>query len=641
MKSYIKSFIIIAAVLIIPISTFAAGDNTMTLKPVSYSKVEITDKFWKKRMETNRTVTIPLMLDLLDSTKSIQNIELAGKHAREGFIGPPWTDSDVYKAIEAASYSLSTTPDPELDARLDEIIEKIAKAQQPDGYINSYFQVVEPENKFVDLALKHELYTAGHLFEAAVAHYEATNKRTLLDVAVKMADHIDSIFGDSDGKSMGYPGHPEIELALIKLWRATGEKRYIDLAWFFLDNRGKGIFNVDPSLPLKSDYFQDDMPIRDHSEIKGHAVRALYLFSGVADVLVHKPDAGLDSMLDRVWSNAAGKRMYITGGMGPGGGIEGFTTDYDLPNLSAYQETCASIAMAMWSQRMGLLRGKSEYFDVMERALYNGSLDGVSLDGKKFFYANPLASIGNVERSDWFGCACCPPNISRTIASIGGYIYAADDDTIQMNMYIGNKLDVQLGDNRVQLKVKTNYPWDGKVSIELRPENAKVFELRLRIPEWCKKPSLTVNGKKQKVSSLDKGFISIKREWCYGNEVILNMPMKVQMMESHPKVVENKGRIAIQRGPLVYCFEEIDQKSLLRDIYIPEDTEFKTKWEPDLLGGIVVIKGEARAAEQDANAEKLYREADKGKKTTVTAIPYYSWSNRKPTPMEVWMPVCK
>lgn len=616
----------------------------MGLKQVSYKNVHILDKFWRPRMEINSKTTIPLLFDFLEKTNSIRNIELASQRKREGFTGPFWTDSDVYKAIEAASYSLAKMPNPALEARIDEIIAKVAAAQEPDGYINSYFQVVEPNARFTDLATKHELYTAGHLFEAAVAYYDATGKKTLLDVAIKMADHIDSVFGDAPGKRMGYPGHPEIELALIKLWRATGEVRYLNLAWFFISNRGERLLGASDKGPFDCTFYMDDVPIRDHDQIKGHAVRALYLLTGIASILNIKDDEALDRMLDRVWANAVGKRMYITGGMGPGGGIEGFTIDYDLPNLSAYQETCASIAMVMWSHAMGLIRARSTYFDVMERALYNGALAGISLDGSRFFYTNPLASKGNVRRSEWFECACCPPNIARLLASVGGYAFALGDNSIWVNLYIGSEVDVQIDDCPINMKVKTNYPWDGKVKIQLAPDKPTAFDLVLRIPGWCsQKPSLKINGIEEDPTPGENGYLAISREWSMGDTVELKLAMGIHRMESHPNVVNNHGCVALQRGPIVYCLEEIDQDMPMKldDIYIPYDVRLRSNWRPDMLGGIVIIKGDGKAFLWDEDMDWLYQELDLGTDTTITAIPYYAWNNRQPCPMKVWIPYCK
>ncbi|MHB1456816.1 MAG: glycoside hydrolase family 127 protein [Armatimonadota bacterium] len=638
----IRSAALISGLCLISLTTInipkTYGDTLMKLHAITYNQVQITDDFWQPQMETNRKITIPYMLDMLEKTNSIKNFELAAQHATEGYTGPPWADSDVYKALETASYALATHPDPALDHRIDGIIAKISAAQQDDGYINTCFQVQLVGERWTDLALKHEMYTAGHMFEAAVAHFQATGKRTFLDVAIRMADHIDSVFGDAPGKRIGYCGHPEIELALIKLWHVTGEKRYFDLASFFVEQRGQGLLKVPPPTPLDSVYFLDDMPIREHKTIKGHAVRALYLFSSVADIAMETGDRGLIDMLETVWRNTVELRMYVTGGVGPGGGIEGFTHDYDLPNLNAYQETCASVGMAMWNQRMGILHGDAKYIDIMEKSLYNGVLAGISLDGMKFYYSNPLSSAGDFERSEWFGCACCPPNVARTISMIGGYIYAAGDDSILVNLYIGNKAQIKVGSNSVNISMKTDYPWNGKVKIKIDPKQPATFALKLRIPSWCTKASADVNGEGIVKPAIDKGYMVINREWQPGDVVDLNLPMDVMQMEAHPRAVEDLNRLALQRGPLVYCIEGCDQSAPISKIAVPRGAKFRAVKKPDLLGGIVTLQGEGLVAPKWSNPDALYLPAQPDVKTPVSAIPYYAWNNRGKHAMEVWIP---
>lgn len=400
------------------------------LTPVPFTQVEIKDRFWAPKQEVNRRVSLPHSLDMLEESGTIHNFELAAQGARTGFKGFVFMDSDAYKSLEAISFSLATHPDPVLEKRVDAVIATIAKAQMPDGYIDTYYEINAPDKRFTNLRDNHELYCMGHLIEAGVAHHRATGKRTLLDVAIKAANKIDSVFGE--GKRMGYPGHPELELALVKLANETGDQRYFNLAKFFVSNRGSKYFAIEHKTPLDQydgTYWQDQVPIRDQETMVGHAVRDGYLLSGVTDVMAKTEDPGLVAMVDRVWSSATGKRMYVTGGIGASGANEGFTTDYDLPNFTAYQETCASVAMAMWNERLANLYGDSKYADLMELALYNGVLAGGSLDGTKYFYVNPLASRGGHHRSGWFSCACCPPNEARTLASIGGYAYAWDNRT--------------------------------------------------------------------------------------------------------------------------------------------------------------------------------------------------------------------
>lgn len=623
-------------------ATAQSGSDLARLKAVPFNQVQINDSFWTPRRETNRLVSIPHNLDMLVKAGNIRNFELAAAHEHTGYSGPVFMDSDLYKGMEAASYSLATNPDPALDKRLDGIIEKIAAAQQPDGYLNTHFLVVAPDQRWKNLRDWHELYCAGHLFEAAAAHYQATGKRSLLNIATKYADYIDSVFGNAPGKRMGYPGHPEIELALVKLWRVTGEKRYFELARFFIENRGRKFFAEEHKTPLdKYDgtYWQDDVPIYDHKNIKGHAVRAAYLLSGTVDVAAETGDARLLQMVHRVWRNTAEKNMYLTGGIGPSASNEGFTEDYDLPNMTAYQETCASVAMAMWNHRLALLYGEARYADLVERSLYNGVLDGVSLDGTKFFYVNPLASTGNHHRSDWFGCACCPPNVARTLSSLGGYAYATSPDTLWVNLYIQGSVKAEVAGHKIDLAVKTDYPWDGKITLTPGVEANLKFALKLRIPGWCDEFKATVDGKQIKAPIVQKGYLIIDREWRKGDAVVLNLSMPVRRIQANPAVREDAGLLAIQRGPLVYCVEESDQQEKLDSIALPVSAELKPEKRPGLLGGVVVLTGMAQARPDTDWHGALYKSMPAPKQTPITAIPYYAWDNRTACPMKVWLPV--
>ena len=611
------------------------------LKPVSLKDVEISDRFWAPRQETLRKVTIPHLFKMLEKAGNINNFRLARDKAHEGYSGPYWMDSDLYKAIEAAAYVLAKHPDPDLEKQLDDIISLIASAQLSDGYLNTYFEVVEPDKRWTNLMACHEMYCAGHLFEAAVAYYEATGKRNLLDVAVRFADHIDSIFGE--GKRLGYCGHPEIELALVKLWKATGEKRYFDLARFFILKRGSKYFAQEHNIPLDQydgRNVQDDVPIKEQKEIVGHAVRAGYLMAGAVDVGRETNDDELLQAVLRIWRNATQKRMFITGGIGSSSANEGFTTDYDLPNLTAYQETCASCAMVFWAHRLALLYGDSQFVDVMERALYNGALAGISLSGDHFFYVNPLESKGGYKREEWFGCACCPPNIARLIASLGNYIYAQSDDEIWVNLYVQGKANIELGGKKVGLEVVGDYPWDGHMIFFLHPSESFEFSLYLRVPGWCRGAEVRVNGKKEENPRIEKGYIVLRRAWKEGDKVEIDLPMPVEKMVAHPEVKDDLGKIALQRGPLVYCFEEQDQNAPLNYIYLSLDSDFKPKWEKDLLGGIVALDGEGMACEGVEWKEQLYQAVNpRMKKVKVRAIPYYAWDNREPGAMKVWMPL--
>lgn len=613
----------------------------MRLKEVPLTDVEIHDAFWSPRLETNRTATIPHCMNMLEQKGYMRNFELAAAGAREGYSGPVFMDSDAYKVFEAASYSLATHPDPVLENRLDEMLAKVAAAQMKDGYLNTHFQVNEPDKRWTNLRDKHELYCAGHLIEAAVAHYKATGKRTLLDVAIRFADHIDSVFGDGPGKRMGYPGHPEIELALVKLWRLTGEKRYFNLARFFIENRGQKFFAKEHNIPLdKYDgtNLQDNMPIRQYHDIVGHAVRACYLMAGVVDVASETGDEGLLKMVNRTWRSAALKRMYITGGVGSSAAGERFTVDYDLPNLTAYQETCATIAMVFWNHRMNLLYGDAKYADIVETALYNGVLAGVSLVGNRFFYVNPLTSMGNHHRSEWFGCACCPPNVARILASLGNYVCALSEDALWLNLYIQGKIKTRLGGKELHLDITTDYPWEGDVKVAIQSAPPQRFGLRLRIPGWCSDYSVRINGAPLQETKIDHGYLVLEREWKAGDQVELKFAMPVRMVEAHPLVKEDVWHVALQRGPIVYCLEDCDQEVSVTAIGIPRDSTFTPQKCENLLGGVVVLKGRGEIYGDDNWTGRLYRTYVGPKPLTVTAIPYCVWDNRQPGAMKVWIP---
>lgn len=613
------------------------------LRAIPFTQVRIRDRFWAPRQETNRTVSIPHSLRQLEKVGNIRDLELAASGARSGYMGPVFIDSDLYKALEAVSYALAAHPDAELEAKLDAIIAKIAAAQWPDGYLNTWYQVNAPEKRWTNLRDDHELYCAGHLFEAAAAHYQATGKRTLLDVAARFADHIDSVFGEGEGKRMGYCGHPEIELALFKLGRVTGEKRYLDLARFFIESRGSKFFATEHGIdPEKYDggYWQDNVPIRGHRHVIGHAVRMVYLMAGATDLAAMTGDPGLIGMLDRVWRNTTERNMYVTGGIGSSAANEGFTVDYDLPNFSAYQETCASVAMVMWAHRLNLLHGDARYADAMERSLYNGVLAGVSLDGTRFFYVNPLASRGNHHRKEWYGCACCPPNVTRTLAQLGGYACAVSPGALWVNLYAAGSIETELDGKKVALAVATDYPWDGTVRLSPKPDSPSRFQLRLRVPGWCSGESVRVNGTPVENPVRESGYIVLDREWKSGDEVVLDLPMPVRRIAAHPHVKENTGRLAIQRGPLVYCLEGVDHEAEVHRIALAPDAPLTPEHRPDLLGGVVVLKGEGTVdAGKTDWTRRLYAPAPETTTVAVTAVPYYAWDNRAAGDMAVWIPV--
>jgi uncharacterized protein len=601
------------------------------LNPVPFSNVDIDSGFWSPRLETNRTVSIPHNLDTCEGR--IDNFRHAcGDTPLYGdFKGHIFHDSDLYKVLEGVAYSLHTHPDPELEARLDAVIDLIARAQQEDGYVNTWFTVAEPDRRWTNLVHAHELYCAGHMFEAAVAHYRATGKTTFLDVACNFADYIDEVFGDEPGKRHGIPGHPELELALVKLWRATGEDRYLELARFFVEEHGN-----DEHRSLMGGYCQDHLPVREQTEPVGHAVRFLYFFSGVADLAVVDGDQGYIDAMEGLWSYINDKKMYVTGGVGVQGHGEGFARAYYLPNHDAYCETCASIGMIFWNHRLALLHGEGRYADIVETCLYNGAISGIALDGTKFFYVNPLASRGGHHRQPWFGCACCPTNVVRFISSIGQYAYGSmqNGDGVAVLQYVGGEGSVELNGGSVRLIQETNYPWEGAVAITVEPDSVETFTVQLRIPGWCEGASIQLNGEPIDLEPVD-GFVSIRRLWSKGDKIELDFPMPVRRIAAAPEVEENVGRLTTARGPIVYCLEDVDNPCFVDQVAIPEDAEFAVTHEPDLLGGVTTLttRGVQQAIVQTHDGLDIDEI-----KANLKAIPYYAWDNREPGRMVVWTP---
>jgi len=612
------------------------------LNPVPFNRVRISDGFWAPRMTVNREQTLPAQYKQLCETGRIDAFLLRWKPGEEPKPHIFW-DSDVAKWIEAASYSLTTHPDPELDRLLDEVIGKIAGAQQEDGYLNVFFTIVEPENRFKFLSWAHELYCAGHLMEAAVAHFQATGKRSLLDVMTRYADHIDSVFGP--GKRSGAPGHEEVELALYKLHKVTGEERYLNLSRFFINQRGQtpSVFDIekqDGNLQHpQREYYQDHLPAREQSEAVGHAVRATYLYSAMADVAGETGDAELLRACERLWDDLTLKKMYVTGGIGSTRDNEGFTSAYDLPNDTAYAETCAAIGLVFWAWRMLQFSGDARYADVMERALYNGTISGVSLDGTGFFYVNPLESNGSHHRQDWFGCACCPPNIARLLASLGGYVYSESDTDLYVHLYVQGEATVRVAGQEMRVVQETKYPWDGAVRVKVTPQRAARFGLNLRIPGWCTGARLKVDGEDvDMVGLVRKGYVRLEREWTGGEVVELTLAMPVQRLEAYPSVRHDRGRVALQRGPIVYCLEQTDNSAPLWQVSLPRAVALDAGFEPGLLGGVVVVTAEALVDEEKGWDGQLYRLADaRTAPCRITAVPYCVWDNREAGQMLVWV----
>jgi uncharacterized protein len=622
----------------------AAPRSLARLQAVPYRSVEVRDTFWSGRQATNRTVTVPHLFAMLREHGYVSNFERAAQGLEGGYRGPVYMDSDVYKSLEAAAYVLGAGGGSGLEADFEAWVERIRRAQQPDGYVNTYY-AVNRKPRFTNLQDHHEIYCAGHLIEAGVAHFEATGSRSLLDVAVRYADLLARTFGDGPGQRAGYPGHPEAELALFRLGRTTGERRYFDLARFFLEHRGEGFFAKEQgqraSHDLDGTYYLDHVKIRDHRIITGHAVRALYLLSGAADLLRETGDPGLLAMMDRVWANATEKRLFITGGLGSSSLNEGFTNDYDLPNLSAYQESCASLAAGMWAHRLALLHGDARYADLVERAFYNAVAAGVSLEGRTFFYANPLASDGTQHRRPWYGTACCPPNLARVIAALGGYGYATSERELYVNLYSGGQVEATLAGGKARVEVETDYPWEGRVTFRVVEAPEGGFGLCLRAPGWCTGPiGLRRNGAPLATPRPERGYLALTSPLRAGDLVELDLPMPVRKVEADPRVEEASGRVALQRGPLVYCAEQADQDRPLATLALPQGAAVRAERAANVMGGVVRLVADAVAFEPETPEGELYRESPyprRSRPATLTAVPYGTWDNRTAGPMKIWI----
>lgn len=627
-------------------TTAAPSQSLQELYPVGYSQVTISDTFWKPKMETVAKATLYACVNYTqDKTGRIRNFEKAAHHSGQ-HEGIYYDDSDVYKALEAIAYSLKNRPDATLQKIADDWIDKIAAAQLPDGYLNTYYELTDITKRWTDME-KHEDYCAGHLIEAGIAYYNSTGKDKLLNTAIRLANHIDSTFRLRNRPWVS--GHQEIELALMKLYHHTGDKRYLELSRWFLEQRGKGngrgvIWDEwkDP------DYCQDKLPVKDQRKITGHAVRAMYLYTGTADVAAVTNDAGYIRAMDSVWQDVISHHLYVTGGIGAQSTNEGFGKPYDLPNETAYCETCASVGMVFWNQRMNMLTANAKYIDVLERSLYNGALDGLSLSGDHFFYGNPLTSYGNRTRREWFGTACCPSNIARLVASLGNYVYGTSTGGLWVNLYVGNEANVVIGKNKIALTMETAYPWKGHVQIKLAPEKVQDFALHLRLPGWLKEPApgnlysyerelkaeptVKVNGEAVSYPTKD-GYAVIQRKWKRGDVVSLEFPMEVRRILSHDNVRQNRGRVALQYGPLVYCVEGVDNSEAALNVVVPPGTRFETRYEASLLGGVNTISFEAPVVVIAKDGQSVTTEKIKFK-----AIPYFSWNNRGASTMQVWMP---
>ena len=622
--------------------------QALTIEQVNFSKVNITDQFWEPKIKKVSQVTIPVCIDQTAvKTPRLRNFEKVARKLGEKHEGIYYDDSDLFKALEAIAYSLKNHPDKNIEKTADEWVDKIAAAQLPDGYLNTYYTLTGLDKRWTDME-KHEDYNAGHLIEAAVAYYNSTGKRKLLDVAIRVADNLDSTFRLQNRHWVS--GHQEIELALVKLYHATSNKKYLDMADWYLEQRGhgygKGVIWDKWKTP---EYCQDEVPVKDQKEITGHAVRAMYLYTGAADVGAAKKDTGYMKAMKTVWEDVVFRNMYVTGGIGSSGKNEGFSIDYDLPNENAYCETCASVGMVLWNQRMNLLTGESKYIDVLEKSLYNGALDGLSFSGDRFFYGNPLSSNGNHKRSEWFGTACCPSNIARLIESLGDYIYAKSDNDLWVNLFVGSNASIDLKNNTVQLEQRTNYPWDGDVQLIVSPQKKSKFSLHIRIPGWAqnqpspgdtyrfldnsvKKWTLTLNGLTipYKVTN---GYAVINKEWEKGDIVSLSLPIETKKVIAIDSISEDRNKISLQRGPLMYCFEHPDNDGMVNNIYIPDNIQFSNNFENNLLGGIMKLEADAPTIKISEDGLTVKTENKR-----IAAIPYFAWANRGVGQMQVWMP---
>lgn len=578
-------------------------------EPVDFSQVKITDSFWLPRIDKHAEVTLPACIRQCEvETQRVKNFAIAGGLEPGEFKGLVYDDSDLYKMIEGCSYSLMNHPNPGLEKKLDEIIGKIAAAQQKDGYLMTYFILGDLSRRWTNMD-KHEMYCCGHLIEAAVAYYNATGKRSLLDVAIKYADHIDNTFGE--GKKTWVPGHQEIELALVKLYRVTKDERYLKLSHWLLEQRGRGLGDWQAK-----DYYQDLKPVSRLSKISGHAVRAMYMFTGMADLASITKDTSYVHALDRLWDDVVHTKMYATGGIGSSRKNEGFTDDYDLPNAEAYCETCASVGMVFWNQRMNMLKGDGKYVDILEKAMYNGALAGISLSADRFFYVNPLESDGTHHRQPWYGTACCPSQISRFLPSVGNYVYATSPGALWVNLYMGSETAMTIDNVPVSVRQTTRYPWEGKVRLSVHPKRKAKFTVKLRLPDWCAKYTLAVNGKEYEAPE-ELQYLAIDRVWEPGDEITFDMDMPVEVVAADPRVKANAGKRALQRGPLVYCMEETDNRKY-DEATLSASMNYMTAFEPGLLGGVVTITA--------VNGDDLYK-----------FVPYYAWDNREPGKMKVWV----
>ncbi len=649
---HVKQVLVGAFVIGLVWGTVGVGQQSLerdyNVKPVPFNQVHVRDGFWTPRLETSRKVTIPYCFEKCEETNRIRNYEKAAGLKQGKHEGIYFNDSDVYKVMEGAAYSLQVHPETMMRLYLEKLIAVMAGAQWEDGYLYTFYSIPErqPQMRWTDIAGKHEQYCVGHMYEAAVAHYQVTGEKAFLDVATRNADLICSTFGP--GRRTDPPGHQEIEIGLCKLYRATGDGKYLDQAKFFLDQRGRlGNRGSDGKGGLYGWYSQDHKPVVEQTEALGHSVRAAYLYTGMADVAALTGSMEYIKAIDAIWTDVIGRKLYVTGGIGAAGGHEGFGGPYELPNLTAYCETCASIANIYWNHRMFLMHNDAKYIDVLERTLYNAALSGVSMNGDRFFYPNPLESASGHERSPWFGCACCPSNVARFIPSVPGYTYAHKGNDVYVNLFIGGDTAIDTAGNKVKLSQEAEYPWKGAVRITVEPEKSETFAIYVRIPGWARnepvpsdlyhfadavrdKASIKVNGKSIS-PSVERGFARIERQWARGDNIELSLPMPIRRVLAHAEVEADRGKVALQRGPIVFCLEGHDNDGKVTNMVIPDDAKLKAQYQPELLNGVMVLTGTAQMAKRTLAGDIIAT----GKRT-FTAIPYYAWAHRGRAQMTVW-----
>jgi uncharacterized protein len=642
-----------------------AQSRDYTYRAVPFTDVKLTDNFWLPRIKVNHTVTIPASFERCEKTGRVKNFEMAAAKNGKFCTTYPFDDTDIYKTIEGASFSLSLFPDKKLDAYIDSLIIKVASAQEPDGYLYTARTIdpanphkwAGPERWMKERELSHELYNSGHLYEAAAAHFQATGKRSLLNIALKNADLVCSVFGH-DKKHVA-PGHQVIEMGLVKLYRITGKKEYLETAKYFIEERGHyDGYDAKNRDPWKNGaYWQDHIPVVDQKEAIGHAVRAGYLYAAVADIAALTGDEKLLRAIDSIWTNMVSRKIYVQGGAGAVGSGERYGDDYELPNATAYNETCAAIANVYWNQRMFQLHGDAKYIDVLEKILYNGLISGVGLDGKSFFYTNAMQSKKSYthrdmerERSGWFECSCCPTNMTRLLPSVPGYMYAQHDDKVFVNLYANSEASLQVQGKKISIIQQNNYPWDGDLKFTISPvAKSQTFTMLVRIPGWAqdealplslytfKSPSanraiIKINGTPVDFT-MDKGYAVLNRAWKKNDVVEVLLPMEVRRVVASDKLKDDAGKVALQRGPIMYCAEWPDNNGRAANLVLPANTVFTTEYQPSLLNGVTIVKAEATAIVTDSVANKV-----NSVRQPFIAIPYYAWANRGKGEMLVWFP---